>query len=125
VGLRVATPGLAFGALLAGVAGAGGLASLLLLCAVVSGAAAVVCAVEREAVGAADRLPVATAAATLAVVLAAAATHAPTVVLCVLVPASVDALAGLRGRRADPVPSRPALQDLAAEIADPEVSRAA
>ncbi len=126
MGLRVATPVLAFGALLASLAGWSGLASPLLLLATVAGAAAVVGAVEREAVGASDRLPVATAVAALVVVLAAAATRTPTIVLCLLVPSSVDALGGVRLRRSRRVErERPVLQDLAAELAEPEVSQAA
>jgi hypothetical protein len=126
VGLRLAASGLALVALLASLAGAGGLASLLLLVAIVGAGARLLEAVGDVAKGASDRVPVVASVATLVIVLGAAATRTPTIVLCVLAPLAVDVLCGVRpSRQRLEVPTRPVLQDLASEFADPSASRAA
>ena len=126
MGLRLAAPGLALVALLASLAGAGGFASLLLLVAVVGAGARLLGAAGDVAEGATDRVPVVASVATLVIVLAAAATRTPTIVLLVLAPLAADTLCGVRaGRERSEVQAHPVLQDLVSEPADPSASRAA
>ena len=75
VALRWAVPCVAGVALLASLAGLGGLASVLLLVAIVGGAARLIELVGVAAEGRGDRFPVALSSAALVFLVAAGATH--------------------------------------------------
>jgi hypothetical protein len=94
VALRLAAPGLAATALLAFLAGTGGFASLLLLAAVVAGAARLLLAVGEAAEGRSDRFPVLTAAAGLCCLVAAGALHAPVLVVGLFVCSALEVVGG-------------------------------
>jgi len=81
VGRRLAAPGLAGIAVVAALAGAGGLASLLLLAAIVAGAVRLLDAVGTAAVGGSDRFPVITSSASVVCLVVASATHLPMLAL--------------------------------------------
>jgi hypothetical protein len=84
VARRFAAPLLAVVAVLATIAGAGGLASLVLLAAIVATGVRLLDAVGRAAVERSDRTPVALSAAALVLLVAAAAARAPLVACATL-----------------------------------------
>jgi len=81
VGRRLAAPGLAGVAVVAALAGAGGLASILLLAAIVAASVRLLDAVGTAAVGRSDRFPVITSAAAVVCLVVASATHLPMLAL--------------------------------------------
>jgi hypothetical protein len=81
VGRRLAAPGLAGVAVVAALAGAGGLASILLLAAIVAASVRLLDAVGTAAVGRSDRFPVVTSVAAVVCLVVASATHLPMLAL--------------------------------------------
>jgi hypothetical protein len=116
---RIAAPLLAVVASLAAVVGAGDLASLVLLAAIVAAAVRLLETVGAVAEDRSDRFCVLISAVALACLVAAGATHVPLVALGVLACLGLEVLG-------DPgVAVRPELAGEAAELADAPVSRAA
>jgi hypothetical protein len=110
---------LAATALLAWLAGAGGLASLVLLAAIVGAAARLLLAVGDAAEGRSDRFPAVVAAAGLACLVAAGALHLPVLAAGLFVCTALDLLASPPARPVEPARPKPA------ERVDAPVSRAA
>jgi hypothetical protein len=111
VASRLAAPALALVVVLASVAGAGGLASLVLLTVIVAAAVRLLVAVGDAAEGRTSRVPAAAAAAGLVWVVAAGAAHLPLLVVGLLVCAGIELLAGSSGRpdaAAEPLELAPA-----------------
>ena len=116
---RLAAPVLTAVALLAWLAGAGGLASLVLLAAIVAAAARFLAAVGDAAEGRSDRFPVVVAAVGVVCLVAACALHVSALAAGLLVCGGLDLLGSSRARPV--VPARPKR----AEFVDAPVSRAA
>jgi hypothetical protein len=110
---------LAATALLAWLAGAGGLASFVLLAAIVAAAARLLLAVGDAAEGRSDRFPAIVSGAGLACLVAAGALHLPVLAAGLLVCAALDLVASPSARPVAPPRPKPA------ELADAPVSRAA
>ena len=117
VARRLAAPGLAVVALLATLGGGGGFASFVVLVAIVAGALRLLEAVGSAAEGRSDRFPVVMSAAGLVWLVAAAATHAPMLVLGLLACSGLELLGE--------VGVRPELASESAELPEAPVSRAA
>ncbi len=103
VALRLAAPGLAATALLVFLAGASGLASLVMLAAVVAGAARLLLAVGEAAEGRSDRFPVLTATVGVSCLVAAGALHAPLLAVGLFVCSALEVLGSAAAPRAEPV----------------------
>jgi hypothetical protein len=114
---RLAAPGLAVLVVLAALGGAGGLASFVLLAAIVAGAVRLVETVGVAAEGRSDRYPVVMSAAGLVWLVGAAATHVSLLV--------IGALACLCLERLGEVGARPEVVSEPLELAEAPVSRAA
>jgi hypothetical protein len=115
---RLVAPGLAVAAVIAALGGADGFASLVLLAAIVAGAARLLETVGSAAEERSDRFPVVTAAAGLAFLVAAGTAHIALLGLGLCVCVCVELLGEVEFRR----------PDLAAdptELPDAPVSRAA
>ena len=104
-------------ALLATLGGGGGFASFVVLVAIVAGALRLLEAVGSAAEGRSDRFPVVMSAAGLVWLVAAAATHAPMLVLGLLACSGLELLGE--------VGVRPELASEPAELPEAPVSRAA
>jgi hypothetical protein len=120
VALRLAAPGLSAVALLAWLVGAGGFASLVLLAAIVAGAARLLLAVGEAAEGRSDRFPVTTAAAGLICLVAACALHVPVLAAGLFACSALEVAGGMGATRPEPV-RRPE----PAELVEAPASRAA
>jgi hypothetical protein len=104
-------------ALLAALGGAGGLASLVVLVAIVAGGVRLLDAVGQAAEGRSDRFPVVMSAAGLVWLVVAAATHVPMLVLGLLACSGLELLGEIG--------VRPELASESLELPEAPVSRAA
>jgi len=121
VALRLAAPGLAATALLAFLAGTGGFGSLVLLAAVIAGAARLLLAVGEAAEGRSDRFPVLTAAVGVSCLVAAGALHAPLLAVGLFVCVALEVVLG---SAAAPT-AEPVRRPEPADLVEAPVSRAA
>jgi hypothetical protein len=114
---RLAAPGLALVASVASLAGAGGFGSLVLLAAIVVGAARLLDAVGSAVDARGGRFPIVTSVAGLACLVAAGAAHAPLLALGLVVCVGLE-LVDEAGARSDLAAEPP-------ELAEAPMSRAA
>jgi hypothetical protein len=111
VALRLAAPGLAALALVLWLAGAGGPYSLVLLAAILAGAARLLAAVGDVVDARTDRFPVVMATAGLACLVAAGAAHVPLLALGLLPCLGLELLGSGSPARSDTVAEPPSLHE--------------